>query len=317
MLQPLDYTDKILEVKNLSKRFFLDSGFFARKDRFVYALNDVSFFIERGETYGIVGESGSGKSTLAKVLVGLYKSDSGRVLFNPKNGGQIKYVFQDPARSLNPRLTVYSILTDSVRFFKEKKVAETKEELYSRAQRIIEEVGLDKGDLHKRPSEFSGGQRQRISIARGLLSQPELLLCDEVVSALDVSIQGQILNLLKDIKKSRSLSYLFIAHDLRVSCYFCDRIGVMYRGVLVEEAQACDFYKTAVHPYSKLLFEGALGSANEGSGEIKTALSALQACPFAHRCPKAKKHCFEECPPWTEVNSENQLKPHRVRCFEV
>ncbi|WP_149554919.1 ABC transporter ATP-binding protein [Treponema pectinovorum] len=312
-----NFYDNILEVENLSKKFSLDSGFFARKDRFVHALNDVSFYIRRGETYGIVGESGSGKSTLAKVLAGMYKGDGGNICFNSKNDGTIRYVFQDPARSLNPRLTVYSILTDGLRFAKSNKKVDSKEELLCKAQKIIKEVGLDKSDLDKRPSQFSGGQRQRISIARGLLGNPELLLCDEVVSALDVSIQGQILNLLKDIKKTRSLSYLFIAHDLRVSCYFCDRIGVMYRGFLLEEADAADFYKTAAHPYSKLLFEGALGTANENAGEIKSSLTDLKGCPFAHRCTKAKKYCFEECPPWKELSSLDKQKIHRLRCFEV
>lgn len=260
--------DNILEVKNLTKKFSLESGFFARKDRFVYALNNVSFEIERGKTYGLVGESGCGKSTVAKLLVGMYKPDSGKVVFkslenrkneNEKNSSLIKYIFQDPARSLNPRMTVFSILTDGL---KHEKKGIKKGELKKLAEEILEEVGLDKSDLERRPSEFSGGQRQRISIARGLLMQPQLLICDEVVSALDVSIQGQILNLLQEIRSKRNLSCLFIAHDLRVSCYFCDKIGVMYRGVLVEEGNAEDFYKTALHPYSKLLFAGAEGGKN-------------------------------------------------------
>lgn len=305
--------DNILEVKNLTKRFSLDSGFFARKDRFVYAVNDVSFCIERGKTYGLVGESGCGKSTTAKVIVGMYKSDSGSIDFNPmrkaEGSASVKYVFQDPARSLNPRMTVYTILTDGL---KRSSAWHGGKDARRIAGDILEEVGLDPCDLDRKPSEFSGGQRQRISIARGLLSRPELLICDEVVSALDVSVQGQILNLLQDIRAKRNLSYLFIAHDLRVSCYFCDRIGVMYRGVLVEEADGADLYKTALHPYTRLLFEGAKGTAEAESGEVKTALSAMTGCPFAHRCHKATERCMKSLPEWRTFE-----RGHKARCFEL
>ncbi|WP_369680406.1 ABC transporter ATP-binding protein [Treponema berlinense] len=332
-------SDTVLEIKSLTKKFSLESGFFARKDRFVYALNDVSFEIERGKTYGLVGESGCGKSTTAKILAGMYRPDSGKIIFNGKilscgtggTGGtvgsegtegsigsasgtssdfsKIKYIFQDPARSLNPRMTVFSILTDGL---KHSKKGIKKEELRTLAGQIMEEVGLDRADLDRRPSEFSGGQRQRISIARGLLMEPELLICDEVVSALDVSIQGQILNLLQDIRSKRNLTILFIAHDLRVSCYFCDRIGVMYRGVLVEEGRASDFYKTAMHPYSKLLFAGSEGGkeASKAEGEVKTSLSGVPCCPFAHRCPKKTEKCLEKLPDWTTLEAG-----HKVRCF--
>ena len=319
-------TDCILEVRNLTKKFTLDSGFFARKDRFVYAVNDVSFSIERGKTYGLVGESGCGKSTTAKLIVGMYKPDEGEIIFNPENAGAekkstgkgkksknplCKYVFQDPARSLNPRMTVYSILTDGL---KHSSKWQGKEAARKMAAEILEEVGLDKSDLDRRPSEFSGGQRQRISIARGLLTQPELLICDEVVSALDVSIQGQILNLLQDIRARRNLSFLFIAHDLRVSCYFCDRIGVMYRGVLVEEGNAADFYEKAVHPYSKLLFAGALGERSEqkDNGEVKTALKAFEGCPFAHRCPHKTEKCTQHMPEWKTTQDGNKVRCNLV-----
>lgn len=299
--------EKLVVVKNLTKKFALESGFFSRKDRFVYAVNDVSFSIERGTTYGLVGESGSGKSTTAKLLVGMYKKDGGTIEFNSCTSA--KYIFQDPARSLNPRMSVYSILTDSLKYSKK---YPGKQKALEMAQKIIEEVGLDKKDLERRPSEFSGGQRQRISIARALLSDPEFLICDEVVSALDVSIQGQILNLLQDLRKKRNLTYLFIAHDLRVSCYFCDVIGVMYGGVLVEEAPAAQIYKTALHPYTKFLFEGAQGKAELNCGEVKTALSTLKGCPFAHRCPNALERCRNEIPDWKSVEDG-----HKVRCFAL
>lgn len=320
-------SDFILEAKNLMKTFSLDAGFFAKADKKVYAVNDVSFGIERGKTYGLVGESGCGKTTTARLLVQMYKQTSGQILFNAEgNSGtsldvsslskselkkyreKVKYVFQDPSRSLNPRMSVFSILTNA---YKYSSMWQGKKEAREISAHILEEVGLDPSDLDRRPAEFSGGQRQRISIARGLLMKPEVLICDEVVSALDVSIQGQILNLLHDIKEKHGLSFLFIAHDLRVSCYFCDTIGVMYSGLLMEEAPAADLYKTAMHPYTKLLFEGSQGKLNAGNenGEVKTILSSLEGCPFAHRCPNATKKCRESIPEWKSAGGG-----HKVRC---
>lgn len=296
--------DSILKVQNLTKRFTLDAGFFARQDKFVYAVNDVSFEIERGKTYGLVGESGCGKTTTARLVVGMYKADSGSIDFNGKG---VKYIFQDPSRSLNPRMSVYKILTDGYRHSKNWPGDEAARK---EAAELLEEVGLDPSDLDRRPGEFSGGQRQRISIARGLIMKPELLICDEVVSALDVSIQGQILNLLQELKEKRNLSFLFIAHDLRVCCYFCDVIGVMYSGVMVEEGPAADMYRDCVHPYTRLLFQGAMGNIPSAGGEIKTVLENPKGCPFAHRCPKAGEQCKTSMPQWKEV-----APGHRVRCF--
>ncbi|MDR3248990.1 MAG: dipeptide/oligopeptide/nickel ABC transporter ATP-binding protein, partial [Treponema sp.] len=214
----------VITVENLRKRFNLEAGFFARFGRFVYAVNGVSFTIDKNETYGLVGESGCGKTTTARLLVRMYESDGGSILYRDtvdvkslKQGElkqyreKVKYVFQDPARSLNPRMSIYDVLSSGYRWSSiwpgEKKAREE-------AAAILEEVGLGAADLERRPAEFSGGQRQRISIARGLLMKPDLLICDEVVSALDVSIQGQILNLLLDIRSRHQLSFLFIAHDL-------------------------------------------------------------------------------------------------------
>ncbi|HAH62899.1 MAG TPA: ABC transporter ATP-binding protein, partial [Treponema sp.] len=169
---------------------------------------------------------------------------------------RVKYIFQDPARSLNPRMNVYDVITAGLRYSSMWRGKAAAKEL---AAGMMSEVGLTEADLYRRPSEFSGGQRQRISIARGLIMEPEMMICDEVVSALDVSIQGQIINLLDELREKRGLSFLFITHDLKIACYFCDAIGVMYRGILVEEAPAGDLYKTALHPYTKLLFDGAAG----------------------------------------------------------
>ena len=316
--------DILIKAEGLYKSFDLQSGFFAKKDKLVYAVNNVSFDIKKGETYGIVGESGCGKTTTARLLIRMYDLNSGKIYFYNEDGTvcdissfkkqeiksyqeKVKYVFQDPAKSLNPRMNVFSVMTDGLKYSSHKY---SKQEIQELAEKAIVDVGLSKDDLQKRPAEFSGGQRQRISIARGLLLNPSLLICDEVVSALDVSIQAQVLKLLSELREKRNLSMLFITHDLRVACYFCDRIGVMYRGVLVEEADAATLYKSALHPYTKLLFEAAMMFKINSSVEVKTMLEKENACPFAHRCPKAEKRCLEECPELTE--RENG---HKVRCW--
>ena len=346
----------ILSAQNLFKSFDLEAGFFAKKGQLVYAVNDVSFDLRRGETLGIVGESGCGKSTTARMLVRMYEPTSGRVLYYPKTaasperggsfglsnnngvkaqegagGGlsgqesvppqnifdykkkalseyrrRVKYIFQDPARSLNPRMTALSVLTDAFNISPKKIRAE---ELRERAKKVFAEVGLAERHLEKRPSEFSGGQRQRVSIARALIMDPELLICDEVVSALDVSIQGQIVNLLQDLRAKKNLSFVFITHDLKVAGWFCDRIAVMYRGAIVEEAPAAALFQNARHPYTKLLFDGAQGKAGLSSVEVTSVLSKENGCPFAHRCPYAKAECSAALPPLREV-----AEGHRVRC---
>lgn len=311
--------EKILQVSHLTKQFNLEAGFFARNNKTVYAVNDVTFDIEKGKTYGIVGESGCGKTTTARLIIQMYKQTSGQIQFNGQEVSsmnkkqlrsfreKVKYIFQDPARSLNPRMTVFDVMTAGLRY---SSMWEGKENAWLLAEKIIQEVGLSPEDLNRRPSEFSGGQRQRISIARGLIMNPELLICDEVVSALDVSIQGQIINLLQDLRKSRNLSFIFITHDLKVACYFCDTIGVMYRGVMVEEAPAATLYKDALHPYTKLLFEGAQGELSTSNVEVKTTLEKENCCPFAYRCPKATDQCRSQLPEFRDAG-----EGHKVRCF--
>ena len=308
-----------LKVSGLRKQFNLEAGFFAKNKKTVYAVNDVSFEIPAGLTYGIVGESGCGKTTTARLIVQMYRQTSGKIeffgndisLLNRKElknyREKVKYIFQDPAKSLNPRMTVYEILVSALRY---SSLWCGKQDAQKRAEEIIQEVGLSVEDLKRRPAEFSGGQRQRISIARGLIMNPELLVCDEVVSALDVSIQGQIINLLQDLRQKRNLSFIFITHDLKVASYFCYRIGVMFRGVMVEEGDARTLYKDALHPYTKLLFEGAAGKLSKSNIEVKTTLEQEYCCPFAYRCPKATEKCQKELPEFTTLPDG-----HKIRCF--
>lgn len=310
-----------LKVSGLTKQFSLEAGFFAKNKKTVYAVNDVSFEIPAGSTYGIVGESGCGKTTTARLVVQMYRQTSGKIEFfgcDVSSMGKkelksyrekVKYIFQDPAKSLNPRMSVYEILVSALRY---SSLWRGKENARALAEEIIQEVGLSADDLNRRPAEFSGGQRQRISIARGLIMNPELLVCDEVVSALDVSIQGQIINLLLDLRQKRNLSFIFITHDLKVASYFCDRIGVMFRGVVVEEGDARSLYKDALHPYTKLLFEGASGKLSGSNVEVKTTLEKEICCPFAYRCPKATEKCRNEFPELKTLPSG-----HKIRCFLI
>ncbi|MDR0315701.1 MAG: ABC transporter ATP-binding protein [Treponema sp.] len=332
----------LLTVSNLQKRFNLEAGFFARFGRFVNAVNGISFSIGANEAYGLVGESGCGKTTTARLLVRMYEADSGTILYykdNPQESlevgklrneelrqyrRKVKYVFQDPARSLNPRMSVYDVLVSGLRWGgipdgKQGRGAQREKRLREEAAAALEEVGLSPDDLERRPAEFSGGQRQRISIARGLLMQPELLICDEVVSALDVSIQGQILNLLLDIREKRAMSFLFIAHDLKVACYFCDRIGVMYQGELMEEAPAAGLYREGRHPYTKLLFSSVMGAKTATSPAPEpektapvTVSDAPHPCAFAGRCPQAVDRCFTEKPVMREI-----APGHLIRCHSL
>ncbi len=322
---PLPSPDLIIRSEGLSKQFSLEAGFFQKNKRTVYAVNDVSLAIPRGATYGLVGESGCGKTTTARLLASMYRPTAGSITFWPQTGEealplhelsksqlrryreQVKYIFQDPARSLNPRMTVFQVLTAALRY---SSLWRGREDAWQRAEKIIQEVGLAPADLHRRPSEFSGGQRQRISIARGLIMEPQLLICDEVVSALDVSVQGQILNLLQDLRRERNLSFLFITHDLRVASYFCDIIGVMYRGMLVEEAPAASLCQTAAHPYTKLLFEGAQGAPATTNSEVKSVLEEEDGCPFAHRCPLVQDRCLHSIPSMQKAG-----KSHHCRCW--
>lgn len=294
----------ILEMENVSKRFRLEEGFFARYGSFINAVNNVSIKLEEGVSYGLVGESGSGKSTLAKMLAGLYGPDEGRLLINTSGRPVrefVKYIFQDPVRSLNPRMRVKTILTEGLRYSGYGGGRKQAEEL---AAESLVQVGLKASDLDRRPADFSGGQRQRIAIARALIHKPGLLLCDEIVSSLDVSVKSQIIRLVIELKKKFGMTLFFIAHDLATVTYISDRIGVMYAGALVEEAEAVELSKKRLHPYTELLYRSLPESRTDASAwdEALKAGRSGEGCAFYSRCPAAQEKCSKEKPKLSELS---------------
>jgi oligopeptide/dipeptide ABC transporter ATP-binding protein len=329
--------EALIRVQDLAKRYKLAAGLFASASRWVWALNGVDFELQRGETYGLVGESGSGKTTLARLLVQLVPHSSGRIEYFPGagDGGQsgswevsrrspqllrrfrsdVKYIFQDPSSALDPRMSVFRILSVGFRYSPK---YSGPSQLKARAAELMQAVGLRDSDLERRPSEFSGGQRQRISLARALFSNPTALICDEVVSALDVSIQGQILNLLVELKRAYRLTILFIAHDLTVVSYMADRIGVLYGGSLMEEAPVSEITRRPLHPYSQMLYRAIprLGAKPPERGAAAgTPFNPTRppvGCPFAGRCPLEQEICRREKPPLREISPA-----HRVACHFV
>ena len=277
-------------------------------------IDHVSFDVPEGSYTTIIGHNGSGKSTIAKLLAGLLEKASGSIRIDglelnlenlAKIRSRIGIVFQNPDNQF-----IGATVEDDIAFGLENHNV-PQADMQEIIKHSAERVRMTKY-LHQEPTRLSGGQKQRISIARALIMNPKLLICDEVVSALDVSIQGQIINMLSDLQEKRNLSYVFITHDLRVACFFCDTIAVMYRGVLVEQGEAKDFYRNALHPYTKLLFEGASVNLNNSSLEIKSVLQSETSCPFSHRCPKATEKCRTEKPELKSV-SQNQ----KVRCFYI
>lgn len=321
----------IIRVSDLAKVYKLEAGIFASASRWVWALNGVSIAIRQGETYGLVGESGSGKTTLAKALVQLFPHTSGTIEYftgserweitqrDPRLlrrfRSDVKYVFQDPSSSLDPRMNVRRILTTGFRYA-ERSPGSVR--LAERARDVLMAVGLREDDLDRRPSEFSGGQRQRISLARALISDPKVLICDEVVSALDVSIQGQILNLLIELKQTFNLTIIFIAHDLTVVSYMSDRIGVLYGGAMMEEAPTAQLVSGPLHPYTQLLYgamprlDGKLPRRGSTGGAPYNPTRPPAGCPFVGRCPLEQEKCRQIKPELREVRPG-----HRVACHFV
>ncbi len=317
--------DKILEVKNLKKYFPVESKVRV-EPKSVKAVDDVSFDVYRNETLSIVGESGCGKSTTGRCLIGLNKPTSGEVIYNGKNivgisdkeqrilCKDLQMIFQDPYSSLNPRMTIGSILEEPLIIHK---ICKTKEERMQRVLDMLEKVGMRRDHYYRYPHEFSGGQRQRIGIARALILEPKLVVCDEPVSALDVSIQSQVLNLLAEVKKEMNITYVFISHNMSVVRYISDRVGVMYLGHLVELAGTEELYNNPLHPYTQAL----LSTVPEPDphvkreqimlkGDIPSPLNPPSGCIFHNRCPYNEPICQDQMPPLVEI------KPgHFVACY--
>jgi len=305
----------LLEVKNLSVRYKVRSAWF-RKPRYLQAVNDVSFSLERGETLGLVGESGCGKSTRGKALVKLETPCAGEILLDGKDlirakGHELKQmrkqfqmIFQDPYGSLNPRLSIFSSLDEVISMHNRLPGSRRRE----KAAELLEMVGLTAEALNRYPHQFSGGQRQRIGIARALAANPDFIVADEPVSALDVSVQAAIVNLLQEIQEKRHTSFLFIAHDLAVVEHISARILVMYLGNIVECAPARELVSSPRHPYTQALLS-AVPSPGKGlqnrirlTGDVPSPLAPPSGCPFHERCPFARERCKVEKPPVTVIN---------------
>ena len=321
-------TDKALvKVRNLVKHFPKRGGVFNQVIAKVHAVNDVSFQIRKGETLGVVGESGCGKSTLGKAIIRLHDPTSGSVVFDGTDithlsrsrlrpiRRRMQMIFQDPNSSLNPRMTVEATLREVIRLHK----IVSESEMRAYIDGLLTKVGLRVDDRGKYPHEFSGGQKQRIGIARALAVKPEFIIADEPVSALDVSIQAQVLNLLMDLKDELKLTLLFVSHDLKVIDHFCDRMLVMYLGNVVEEMPCQDIHATAKHPYTKALLASnpitdpdQRGELVVLEGEVPSPYDPPAGCPFVTRCPIATDRCKSENPPL-----ENRGDNHRVACWEV
>ena len=306
---------ELLQVKNLSKVYKTAGGAFSGRKNLVSALQEVSFSLSKGETLGIVGESGCGKSTLGRVISRLDEPTSGEILFHGADIAHkslsamrplrksIQFIFQDPYASLNPRRQIGAIVEEPLRIN-----GVAKDERREQVQALLERVGLDKGSYEKYPHEFSGGQRQRVVIARALTLKPELVIADEPVSALDVSIQAQVLNLFKELQEDLGLTYIFIAHDLGVVRHISNRIAVMYLGRIVEIGEVDQIYSDPKHPYTKALLSanpriGASGASNRQIllGDIPSPLNRPSGCAFHTRCPIATAQCAVSIPALREI----------------
>lgn len=317
-------TQKLLEVQNVKKYFPLKKNIFKKNQEFVKAVDGVSFFVKEGETLSIVGESGCGKSTTGRVLMKLIEPTEGRIIFEGKDitdldddqirpyRREFQMIFQDPYASLNPRLTIKEIIEEPLivhNYSKEKRA--------ERIEELLEVVGLNKYHSDRYPHEFSGGQRQRIGIARALAVHPKLIIADEPVSALDVSIQSQILNLLKDLQDQFKLTYVFIAHDLSVVEHISDRVGVMYLGRFVELASRDKLFADPLHPYTKALLS-AVPIPDPSfkreriilKGDIPSPANPPSGCTFHTRCPFAQQECKERVPEFREIEEERFVACH-------
>lgn len=324
-------SDKLLQVEHLKQYF--PAGGMGKNRKFVKAVDDVSFFVNKGETLGLVGESGCGKTTTGRSILRLYEPTGGKITFDgnviPDVENKVKVdmlpyrqkmqmVFQDPYASLDPRMTVGDIVGEAIDIHK---LAANKKERHDRIISMLEKVGLNSEHANRYPHEFSGGQRQRVGIARALAVNPQFIVCDEPISALDVSIQAQVVNMFEELQEQMGLTYLFIAHDLSVVKHISDRIGVMYLGKMVELADSYELVARSLHPYTKSLIS-AIPIADPIKaraskrivlqGDVPSPLNPPTGCRFRTRCPYADECCAQKEPEWREVE-----KGHYVACHHV
>lgn len=324
-------SDKLLQVEHLKQYF--PAGGMGKNRKFVKAVDDVSFFVNKGETLGLVGESGCGKTTTGRSILRLYEPTGGKITFdgnvildveNKVKADMLPYrqkmqmVFQDPYASLDPRMTVGDIVGEAIDIHK---LATNKKERHDMIISMLEKVGLNSEHANRYPHEFSGGQRQRVGIARALAVNPQFIVCDEPISALDVSIQAQVVNMFEELQEQMGLTYLFIAHDLSVVKHISDRIGVMYLGKMVELADSYELVARSLHPYTKSLIS-AIPIADPIKaraskrivlqGDVPSPLNPPTGCRFRTRCPYADECCAQKEPEWREVE-----KGHYVACHHV
>ena len=314
----------LLEVEGLKKYFNLGRG------RILHAVDDVSFALKPGETLGLVGESGCGKTTVGRTLLKLYKPDGGKITYRGEDitrvSGkrqrelccQMQMIYQDPYASLNPFMTIGEIVSEGLEI---NKIGANRQERQIMTYDLLEMVGLTREHANRFPHEFSGGQRQRAGIARALAVNPEFVVCDEAISALDVSVQAQIINMLMDLREKMNLTYLFIAHDLSVVRYISQRVAVMYLGKIVEIGKASEVYSHPAHPYTKGLLE-AVPVADPDyeksklytamSGEITSPINCKPGCRFANRCPMATERCRTETPEMKEIGPDHSVACHML-----
>ncbi len=316
----------LIEIRHL-KKYFPVKDFLEQKS-FVKAVDDVSFDIYKGETFGLVGESGCGKSTLGRTIIRMYEPTDGTLIYDGKDistlkrsqmkevAGRMQIIFQDPYSSLNPHWNVREIIEEPL-----KQTGMDKEARYERTLYLLEKVGMQRSDMDKFPFEFSGGQRQRIGIARAISVNPEFVMCDEPISALDVSIQAQVVNMLEDLQEEMGLTYLFAAHDLSMVKYISHRIGVMYLGALVELAPSKVLYERPLHPYTKALLSAIPEADPQAArknkripleGEQPSPIEVQQGCRFASRCAYAVARCREEMPEPEELETGHMVACHRA-----